>query len=278
MKKVYVCSDTVEGILSAVYDAWPASREEKECTIALRGREEPMLFCEYVEVTETAQKARTVERMIRKNLGVPVYRELYYAMLSPEADKAAAILGTMQSARKIPDGRRVMEYLSNPWVTRVFELSRSVGKEAHNLQGFLRFRMLDVGVLYAPITPKAQVITCLAPFFEDRMPLENWMIHDRTHGMFAVHEAGKRWVLTAEEGLEERWGRSADFSEEEDRYGELWRGFCRAVSIESRENPRCQLQHLPLRYRPNMTEFQTGAASTPGEILPGCWGYDKIVP
>lgn len=260
MTKVYICPDTIGGILSAIYDAWPAGRAGEDCAIALRGRTEWMLFCEYQEVEEADRKVRAVERMIRKNLGVSVYRDLYYAMLSAEPDKADAVLGTLLAARKIENGSKIMNYLSHPKVARVFELSRSVGKEVHSFQGFLRFRMLDIGVLYAPITPKAQVLTCLAPYFQDRMPLENWMIHDRTHQVFAVHEAGKHWVLTKEKAgnSKQREKRSGlwSVSEEEVKYAELWQEFFHSISIQERENPRCQRQHLPYRYRADMTEFQ----------------------
>ena len=40
-------------------------------------------------------------------------------------------------------------------------LSRSVIGEAHFLKGAVRFRELVGGVLYAQISPKAQVLTCL---------------------------------------------------------------------------------------------------------------------
>lgn len=256
MKKIYLCSDTVEGILSAIYDAWPCGKRGEDCSIMLRGTEEPMLFCEFQDVAETAAKARAVERMIRKNLGDSVYRDLYYAMLSTADDKAEAVLGTMLEARKLSDCTRIMEHLSHPMTERTFELSRTVGKEVHNLQGFLRFRLLETGVLYAPITPKAQVLTCLAPHFENRMPEENWMIHDRTHHMFAVHEAGKRWVMVSEEQEMVEEERFRDVSLEEEAYAKMWQGFCRSISIAERENPECQRQNLPLWYRPNMTEFQ----------------------
>lgn len=274
MRTVYICSDTVRGILSAVYDAWPVAKSGKDCMIMPGESEEQMLFCEYRNVEETDRKARAVERMIRKNLGASVYRDLYYAMLSPEPDKAEAVLGTMLAARKIADSRRIMDDLSHPKVARVFELSRSVGREVHSFQGFVRFRMLKIGVLYAPITPKAQVLTCLAPYFQDRMPMENWMIHDVAHRMFAVHEAGKHWVLTKEES-EEGWRDNRDglldISEDEVRYAQLWSNFFHSISIESRENPGCQQQHLPLRYRPDMTEFckeQNGgvAGTLPGRL------------
>ena len=44
-------------------------------------------------------------------------------------------------------------------------------------------------------------------------------------------------------------------SEKEARYSRLWKDFCKTIAIESRTNRRCQLQHLPLRFRPNMVEF-----------------------
>lgn len=79
------------------------------------------------------------------------------------------------------------------------------------------------------------------------------MIHDKAHQMFAVHEAGKKWVIL--------WGEEIDetvfekVSDKEEEYARLWKGFCRTIAIESRTNSRCQLQHLPLRYRGKMTEF-----------------------
>ena len=53
MKTVYVCSDTVTGIFSGIYDAWKTGRGEADCAIALRGMLEQELFCDYVEVEET---------------------------------------------------------------------------------------------------------------------------------------------------------------------------------------------------------------------------------
>lgn len=253
MKTVYVCNDTVTGIFSGIYDAWKSKKEENECEIALRGMLDQQLFCDYVEVEETGHKAAAVEALIKKHLGRRAYWDIYHAVLSADCGKGDAILGTMLAARKIPDSTRIMEHLSHPKVEKVFELSRNVGGEAHSYKGFLRFRELLNGVLYAEIEPKNQILTCLAPHFADRLPVENWMIHDKPHQMFAVHEAGKRWVIL--------WGEEIDesvfeaISDKEEEYTRLWKGFCRTIAIESRRNPRCQLQHLPLRYRGKMTEF-----------------------
>ena len=253
MKTVYVCNDTVTGIFSGIYDAWKSKKGEEECEIALRGMLNQQLFCDYVEVEETEHKAAAVEALIKKHLGRRAYWDIYHAVLSADSKKGDAVLGTMLAARAIPDSTKIMEHMSHPKVEKVFELSRNVGGEAHSYKGFLRFRELLNGVLYAEIEPKNQILTCLAPHFADRLPVENWMIHDKTHRMFAVHEAGKKWVIL--------WGEEIDetvlemVSDKEEEYARLWRGFCRTIAIESRRNPRCQMQHLPLRYRGKMTEF-----------------------
>ena len=253
MKTIYVCGDSITGLFSGIYDAWKEGKTEDECGIAFLGSVEAELFCDYVEVEETAHKATAVENLIRRHLGQKSYWDIYHAALSEDNEKGNAILGTMLTARKIPDSTRIMEHLGHPKVEKVFELSRSVGGEAHNYKGFLRFRELENGVLYAEITPKNQVLTCIAPHFSDRLPLENWMIYDKTHQMFVVHEAKKKWVLVWDEGVD--LSISDRISEKEKEYATLWKSFCKTIAIKERTNPRCQLQHLPLRYRPDMVEW-----------------------
>lgn len=253
MKKIYVCNDTITGIFSAIYDAWKEGREEKECGIAIKGILEQELFCEYMLVEENLHKEQAVERLIRKHLGGQAYADIWHASLASDKDKADAIYGTMLAARRLRDSKKVMEHLSHPQVERVFELSRKVGSEAHNYKGFLRFQELSGGILYGGIAPKNRILTCIAPHFANRLPQENWLIHDKTHHMYAVHEAGKEWVLVENERIQEE--RLGQISENEQMYASLWTAFCRTISIESRENPRSQMQHLPLRYRPEMTEM-----------------------
>lgn len=262
MKTVYVCTDTVTGIFSAVYDIWKVRHKEDECSIAVRGCLEQELFCEYVEVEETEEKVLAVEKLICRHMGMQAYHDIYYAILSEDPKKGDAVIGTMLASRKLSDSKKIMEHLSHPKVQKVFELSRAVSNEAHCMIEFIRFRELENGVLYSPITPKAQVLTCIASHFEDRFPLENWMIHDKTHHMYVVHEARKRWVLVQEEmpGYQKHKDVSAEekfskVSEKEKEYEHLWKSFCNTIAIKERYNPKCQRGHLPLRFRPNMVEF-----------------------
>lgn len=254
MKTVYLCSDTLTGLFSALYDGWKASLAGKECGIAIKDKADLQLFCDYVEVEGTEHKAEAVIALIKKNLGTYAYQEISQAALSYDPGKGEAILGTMLAARTIPDSRRIMDHLSHPQVEKVFELSRQVGREAHQLKGFLRFQELAGGILCAVIRPKSQVLPCLAPHFADRLPLENWMICDQTYGMFAIHEASRQWVLVWDENPD--WEKMGEISGAEQEFSRMWKGFCKTITVEARRNLRCQRQNLPLRFRPWMTEFQ----------------------
>lgn len=253
MKQIYLCTDTITGLFSALHDAWKENRDG-EAGVEVRGQEQPRLFCEYHTVAECGEKAARLERMIKRYLGYNAYWNFYHALLSGDGEKGSAVFRAMQESRRIRDSRRIMEHLGNPDVAKVFSLSRSVSNEAHMYEEFIRFRELKNGILFSEISPKSQILTCIGDHFSDRFPLENWMVYDKTHGTFLVHRAGRSWGLV--------WGETPDesavkeLSEKEEEYERLWKGFFQSVSIRERENPRCQKNHLPLRYRDEMPEFR----------------------
>lgn len=80
------------------------------------------------------------------------------------------------------------------------------------------------------------------------------IFYDKIHRMFLVHEKGKRWILVQDEELDRdaiKW-----FSAMEALYVKLWKCFFESISIKERENYERQRQHLPLRYRTHVVEFQ----------------------
>lgn len=253
MRQIYICSDTITGLYSAIHDAWKECRNA-EAGIEVKGKTQQQLFCEYRTVEESREKALRLERMIKQHLGYDAYWNIYHALLSDDGEKGTAVFRAMQESRKIRDSRRIMEHLGNPDVAKVFAMSRSVSNEAHMYEEFIRFRELKNGILFSEITPKSQVLTCIADHFADRFPLENWMIYDKTHKVFLVHRKKEAWGMVWGETLDEK--AAGEISENEEKYEQLWKGFFESISIRERENPRCQRNHLPLRYRGNMTEFQ----------------------
>jgi len=254
VKQIYVCSDNLKGIFSAIYDAWRTNLNQNEVGIALQGMVEQELFCEYIEVHESDKKAIAVEKLIKRHLGEYAYWNIYHAILSHNSKKADAILCTMLEAKRISDSTKIMEHLSHPKVRQVFEISRKVSNEAHYYREIVRFRELQNGILFSEIEPRNQILSCLGEHFANRFPLENWMIYDKTHQMVIVHETGKQWVMVQGEQLDEKLTRNCSASEA--MYVKLWKGFFNSISIKERESYERQRQHLPLHYRKHVTEFQ----------------------
>jgi probable DNA metabolism protein len=72
--------------------------------------------------------------------------------------------------------------------------------------------------------------------------------------MFLVHRESKQWFLIVDEELNEE--AVMKLSEKEKTYMTLWKGFFENIAIVERESYERQRQHLPLRYRKHVTEFQ----------------------
>lgn len=252
MKQIYICTDTITGLCSALHDAWLENRD-KDAGISVKGKTQQQLFCQYKTVNETEDKTGRLQRMVKKYLGYNAYRDIFYALLSDNPEKGTEVFRTIQEARNIPDSRKIMDHLGNSDVAKVFAMSRSVANEAHLHEEFIRFRELENGLLFSEVTPKAQILVCIAEHFADRLPLENWMIYDKTHKMFLVHRKHEEWSIVTGTDL----NRSAVeyISESEETYAELWKEFFKSISIRERENAICQRTHLPVRYRRDMTEF-----------------------
>ena len=200
MKQIYICEDTITGIYSALHDAWKECRDT-QAGVELRGRTQRQLFCEYRIVEESEEKALRLERMIKHHLGYNAYWEIYHALLSTDDRKGTVVFEVLQEARKIRQSEKIMEHLGCPAVADVFSMSRSVSNEAHRYEEFIRFRELENGILFSEITPKAQILTCVADHFEDRFPLENWIIYDKTHKYVLYTELGKDGDLCGESFL-----------------------------------------------------------------------------
>lgn len=260
MRIIYVCEDSLTGIFSGIYEVWKRKMTAEEADLEVGDSFERRLFCEYIFCKAEERKALAVIRMIQKNLGADVYEKISYALLSADRRKAEMVFRAMLEAKKLSRKDRLMEHLGNEAVRAVFGMYRQVANEAHHYKGFVRFRELKNKTLFAKIEPKHAVLPCIAEHFADRFPQENWVIYDKTHEVFLIHEKGKRYYFLQQYMCMKGDSGSAQnitggFSEEEMDYEALWKEFVRSISVAERENRALQNQNLPLRFRTNLVEF-----------------------
>lgn len=260
MRIIYVCEDSLTGIFSGIYEVWKSKMTAEEAGLEVGDSFERRLFCEYIFCKAEERKALVVIRMIQKNLGADVYEKISYALLSADRRKAEMVFRAMLEAKKLSRKDRLMEHLGNEVVRAVFGMYRQVANEAHHYKGFVRFRELKNKTLFAKIEPKHAVLPCIAEHFADRFPQENWVIYDKTHEVFLIHEKGKRYYFLQQYMCMKGDSGSAQniaggFSEEEMDYEALWKEFVQSISVAERENRALQNQNLPLRFRTNLVEF-----------------------
>lgn len=250
---IYRCEDSMESVLTAIYQAYEEKRDHGATRMELTG--DPILFSEDVAVAPDSEKARKVIRTLVRRFGEEDYYRICMALASDDADKAQAVYRTVvEGLRRNCSKGHLFDNLADAYVHKAFALARSVSREVERHKQFLRFQELDNGVLYSGIGPKYDVLVFLMPHFADRLPIENFVVRDEKRNLFGIHPAGKQWYLL--KGEEADAPPRLRLSGEEANYQELFRQLCRTITIEERRNPKLQRNMLPLRFREYMVEFR----------------------
>lgn len=250
---VFWCEDSLDGILTGVYEAWDSRLGHANVKLKTDEQDTLELFCEYRYVQTDLEKAERVLRTVRQRLGEEAKEAICYAAACEHPGRADAIYRMIVLGLHMQDGKAVVHCLQNPDVLLVMKLRQKAWHEAHRLMGFLRFEELANGVLFGKFRSVCAVLPLIAPHFADRYRQEDWVIQDLDRNLLAVHRKNSIWILTDAEGLNLDY--LEEYSEQEEEFQALWKSFCKSIAIEERRNPRCQQNLLPLRFRPCMTEF-----------------------
>ncbi len=240
--------------MTGVYDAYASRLGYENVKLQMMDEMDRELFAEYVEVKADTEKSAKVLRTIRREFGLDAFEAICQAAASRDYRKADAIYRTIVLGLHLPKKKNVLNCLTKDYVCTVAELSKKTWNEAHRYMGFVRFTELAGGILYADIKPENDVLPLIAPHFANRYPEENWMIYDEGRERFAIHRAGKGWMILEDMKITEEV--RDRLSMEEDDYRALWKAFTKSIAIEARKSEKLQKQLLPLKFRDKMTEFK----------------------
>ncbi|MEG1426823.1 MAG: TIGR03915 family putative DNA repair protein [Oscillospiraceae bacterium] len=241
---IYAYDGSYNGLMCCVFESF--RRRETPVAVEILGREQPSLF-PVREIPTEEEKAERVKKSIPLKISLEAKELVEQVYLSCLGEKEVQILRFLRLGYAV--GGKVCEMLAQEEVAVLKKAALSLAREAHSLLGFIRFSQYD-GVLMAAISPRNNVLPLIADHFCNRLSGETFMIFDKVHKVALVYRDGRREFLSVENVEEPK----AD--PEEEAYRGLWRAFFQTIGIEGRRNPRCQQNHLPLRYRENMTEFR----------------------
>ena len=256
MGRILVCENSLEGVFSGIYEAYARHLPHGETKLQVTAEFEPLLFWEHSMVDTSEEHFIKVRRTLIERLGGEVYEWICMALAQEKDGMADAVYHTVVKAlgKGANTGPYVLRDLADDNVNRVYMAGQRSAREIDHLRGFLRFeeRGEEERILYTRFPPEGNIISFLAPHFADRLPCENFIIHDVKRGFFVVHPKERPWYVLVDNG--ETLHLPA-VSTEEENYRSLFQAFCHSIAIKQRQNLPLQLQMLPLRYREFMTEF-----------------------
>ena len=245
------CEDSVEGILTAIYDAFVEKNkmsdyQDGDISIVIGEHADLFLFARQIEVVTDLDKAQKTLVSIQKKISHLAYKRVLSALCHFDADRANVVLGFLINGFSM--GASVLEAMADPYVMRVIELARKVDNESHLFCGFVRFT--DVGkFLFGEIEPKCHVLPQVLEHFEDRYPNEHYVIYDKKRHVALVHPAFCQSFFV----YGDEW--NVNINQYQDNFEVLWKEYFAHIEIKERHNPRCQNNLIPKWYRKNMVEF-----------------------
>ena len=249
-KYILICTDSIEGIFTGVYDGWKYGNEGAQVELCTEPPSQPEFFSRYETVESDPEKAGKVMRTIWRELGRASYEQLCYAACSTDEEKGTCIYYALRDGLSRRRGNpAVLENLKNPHILKISKLRQTVWHEMHRFLGFVRFQEIRDGILFAAICPDNAILPLIGPHFADRLPREDWIIYDEGRAEALLHPAGKPWYIQRQAVLD------GPVEEEDGGYAALWKTFCKNISVAEREILRAQRQNLPYKYRRYMPEF-----------------------
>ncbi len=256
---VYVFDGTMDGLLSAVFDAFLLKEQPEHL---LTGGDEVPLFSERIyKVTTDIEKAQRVWAGLEKKLPREALRLISTSHLSELPELWQPLF--MYICKVFRLGRGVVRNFADPDVLAVTQIARRVMHEARRMKQFVRFQKAKDGTYLAVISPDHNVLPLIVNHFHDRFNDKPWLIYD-AHRHYGYHYDGLSQPIriTFEDEASVSFsltdGKLSNeiLSSDDHLLQDLWRTYFRAICIRERLNPRKQLNDMPRRYWKYLTEKQ----------------------
>jgi len=244
--------NSFEGLLTAIFEIY--AQKIPVAHIRKTGYATPLLFTETLIIATDDQKAERVWKKLYDLFGKKGVRTLWKAWLSEDEDIDDLILETVRYGIELK--KNVLSDFGNIHVIHLQQLVKSVGREKHRMEAFVRFQLTRDGLYYAVISPDYNVLPLIAPHFESRYADQRWLIFDsaRKYGIHYDLSSTEFIDLTPNEMMRNYSPVPEALGEREDLYQDLWNDYFRSTNIPSRKNMKLHTQHVPKRYWKYLTE------------------------
>ncbi|RXJ50653.1 TIGR03915 family putative DNA repair protein [Gelidibacter gilvus] len=250
-----VYDSTFDGFLTCVFQVYESKL--KQVSFQRKNQVQESLFGINTEIITDLEKADRVWKGIRSHSTARGSLRLYYAFLSEQAQIESLLLTYIQQAFKsrIP----LDSDFGNEMVLKISQIAKSVGREKHRMEAFVRFKLTKDDIYFANIEPDFDVLPLISKHFKSRYADQKWIIYDlkRQYGLYYDLEKVEMMNLTLPENFDPTQTASEYFTPSEMEFQTLWQNYFQSTNIVARKNIKLHIQHVPKRYWKYLSEKTT---------------------
>ncbi|WP_201555324.1 TIGR03915 family putative DNA repair protein [Psychrobacter sp. 72-O-c] len=263
MPSIVLYKPSFEGWLSAVFYVY-ANKLQHNTALQLTAHDcyVPSLIDHAISVVTEADKAQRVLVKLNKLIGRSGMRQILWGFLSEKDNIGTTLFHVVKYAIDYPD-RLVMEDLGHLDVLELAQTVKSVGREKHRMEAFVRFEHTTDDIYFARVEPDFNVLPLIGEHFRQRYQDQHWAIYDLSRGYGIYYDKSQSTpsrpaALQTITDLDDIVLRNpaSIHSMDEQRYQQFWQGYFTNVNIKERKNPRLHRQYLPQRYWKYLSEKQ----------------------
>lgn len=244
---VFSFDNTFEGLLTLVFECY---RQKQFPDEILTGEgSQNVLFSSTITIETNDRKAERVWKGIISHSSEENAHRIYRVFLSGLPD--TPILLTKYIRLIIDSANNEETNFAEPVVVEINKLHQKVCKEAHPINGFVRFQKTIEGSYYASFAPLYDVLPLCIPHFRDRYADQSWIIYDikRNYGFWYDLKNVSR-VVFDDLKINSQNGQlhSTLLAEDEKHFQKLWKQYYQSICIQERKNDKVHRQLLPKRF------------------------------
>lgn len=251
----FVYDSTFDGFLTCVFHVYDLKL--KQVSFQRNNQVQESLFGKNTEIITDLEKADRVWRGIKNKLTARGSLRLYYAFLSEQVQIESLLLSYIQQAFKstIP----LDSDYGNEMVLKISQIAKSVGREKHRMEAFVRFKLTKDDIYFANIEPDFDVLPLISEHFKSRYADQKWIIYDlkRQYGLYYDLSTVEMMNLTLPENFDPTQTTSEYFTLSEMEFQTLWQNYFQSTNIAARRNTKLHIQHVPKRYWKYLSEKKT---------------------
>ena len=156
---------TFEGFLTTVFEIYEFKYSNPK--IIKCSELQQNIFVETTEIITDNSKSDRVIKKLQLQIGADGIRNIIYSFLSENHGVENLLFAVIDYSVKNPTVNIAKDF-SNQYVLQISKLTKSVGREKHRMEAFIRFEQLKDGIYFAKIDPDFDVLTLIITHFKNR--------------------------------------------------------------------------------------------------------------